>query len=472
MPGFLKTSHVGFVVCCVFLAFAAPVDGATFTVNTTTDLGDSNPGDGVCSASGVFCTLRAAFEESNALGGSNRIILPEGTYVLTLDWITVFYDVDLEGAGAASCIVDGNGSSSVFRVWTLATLRASGLTVQNGMAGIVGGGFDVHASTLILEDVVVRNNSAPYTGFGAGISNQNGTVTITRSTLSGNVANREGGAIWSNGDLTVVETEITGNTADVGGGLVANGTTVLTDVIISANAANGYYSTDRWQGGGGMFSNSQTVTLERATFENNTSKIGGGIHFEGTELTITNTTFTNNGGSLGGGAIHVSDTIQHNLNLTNVTIAGNHDSGLGGGALSLGTTNTTVAIANTIIADNGSNQCDSSSQIVSFGHNLETTNTCGLNATGDQVNTPAGLATIAANGGFTRTMALQPGSAAIDAGNDIGAPTTDQRGVGRPQDGDDDGTATSDIGAFEVEQPLFADGFETGNTFMWSGWVP
>ena len=470
MPGFLKTSHVGFVVCCVFLAFAAPVDGATFTVNTTTDLGDSNPGDGVCSATGVFCTLRAAIEESNALGGSNTIVLPGGTYILTLGQLNTQNEIDLQGAGTTTCVVDGNASSRVFDVLSFATLRASGLTVQNGTANWAGGGFWIQpVANLILEDAVVSNNSATYSG--AGIANE-GALSITRSTLSGNVSGERGGAIWSNGDLTVVETEITGNTADVGGGLVANGTTVLTDVIISANTANGYYSTDRWQGGGGMFSNSQTVTLERATFENNTSKIGGGIHFEGTELTITNTTFTNNGGSLGGGAIHVSDTIQHNLNLTNVTIAGNHDSGLGGGALSLGTTNTTVAIANTIIADNGSNQCDSSSQIVSFGHNLETTNTCGLNATGDQVNTPAGLATIAANGGFTRTMALQPGSAAIDAGNDIGAPTTDQRGVGRPQDGDDDGTATSDIGAFEVEQPLFADGFETGDTFMWSGWVP
>ena len=35
------------------------------------------------------------------------------------------------------------------------------------------------------------------------------------------------------------------------------------------------------------------------------------------------------------------------------------------------------------------------------------------------------------------------------AGNNTGAPATDQRGFARPQDGDGDGTATVDIGAVE-----------------------
>ncbi len=472
MSGISKASHGGFLVCCVLLAFTTPVGGATFNVNSATDLSDSNPGDGVCSASGVFCTLRAAIEESNALGGSNVIILPEGTYLLTLGELEVLTDIDLQGAGAASCVVDGNNSSRVFNVDSF-TMRASGLTVQNGNANNYGGGgFRIAPSTatLILEDAVVRNNST--VSGGAGIMNE-GTLSITRTILSGNASPSGGGAIWSVGTLTVFATEITGNTSSggYGGGLLLGGSTELTDVTISGNTAAGYFWVDRWLGGGGIFSTT-LVTLERVTLEDNFAKIGGGIHFEGTNLTITNSTFTNNGGSLGGGAIHVSDTNHHNLNLTNVTIAGNLDSGLGGGAISLGTTPATVAIANTIIADNGADQCDSNSQIVSFGHNLETTDTCGLNAAGDQVNTPSGLAAIADNGGFTRTMALLPGSAAIDTGNEIGAPATDQRGVSRPQDGDDNGTATSDIGAFEVENPLFTDGFETGDTFMWSGWVP
>ena len=76
-------------------------------------------------------------------------------------------------------------------------------------------------------------------------------------------------------------------------------------------------------------------------------------------------------------------------------------------------------------------------------------------------------------GGATPTMALQVGSPAIDAGGSVGCLATDQRGVVRPIDGDDDGTATCDIGAFEFQpMVIFADGFESGDTSGWSVTVP
>jgi hypothetical protein len=59
------------------------------------------------------------------------------------------------------------------------------------------------------------------------------------------------------------------------------------------------------------------------------------------------------------------------------------------------------------------------------------------------------LAALADNGGPTWTHALLPGSPAIDAGNNTAAPSTDQRGNRRPRDGDGDGVAVVDVGAFE-----------------------
>ncbi len=63
-------------------------------------------------------------------------------------------------------------------------------------------------------------------------------------------------------------------------------------------------------------------------------------------------------------------------------------------------------------------------------------------AGGDSFTDPK-LGPLADNGGPTLTMALLPGSPAIDAGNTSLAPTTDQRGFPRPA-----GLA-ADIGAFE-----------------------
>jgi hypothetical protein len=58
------------------------------------------------------------------------------------------------------------------------------------------------------------------------------------------------------------------------------------------------------------------------------------------------------------------------------------------------------------------------------------------------------LGPLANNGGPTFTHALLPGSPALDALTES-CPVTDQRGVARPYDGDGDGVALCDIGAFE-----------------------
>ena len=65
---------------------------------------------------------------------------------------------------------------------------------------------------------------------------------------------------------------------------------------------------------------------------------------------------------------------------------------------------------------------------------------------------PAGPAD---HGGPTQTIALQPGSPAIDlvTPGDPSCPATDQRGVARPIDGDDDGTPACDAGAYEAPRP-------------------
>lgn len=156
------------------------------------------------------------------------------------------------------------------------------------------------------------------------------------------------------------------------------------------------------------------------------------------------------------------------LNLNNDTISGNQIQELAGfdGAAGVSNYNGTVQIHNTIIAKNnatlstvpGSNlfETDVSGNFTRLGYNLigiVDNKTTGFinNQNGDQVGTinnpldpKLGVLKINDSGAMA-TMALLLGSSAIDAGdpNMANNPTTDQRGVTRPQG------AIADIGAFE-----------------------
>lgn len=57
------------------------------------------------------------------------------------------------------------------------------------------------------------------------------------------------------------------------------------------------------------------------------------------------------------------------------------------------------------------------------------------------------------NGGDTNTQALLVGSPAIDSGSNTTCPSTDQRGVLRSIDGDNNGSIVCDLGAYEFGPP-------------------
>ena len=176
-------------------------------------------------------------------------------------------------------------------------------------------------------------------------------------------------------------------------------------------------------------------------------------------MTLTNSTVSGNTVSCtasghsclaSGGGIH--NNIIGTLTLTNSTVSGNTVSGgsnTSGGGLS-NPSGGTVTLLSTIVALNAPSDCFGT--ITSNGFNLDSDNTCGLAGTGDKpgVSNPL-LGPLANNGGPTQTHALLPGSPAIDAvTSGCPPPGTDQRGVSRPQDGDLDGTALCDIGAYEL----------------------
>ncbi len=195
--------------------------------------------------------------------------------------------------------------------------------------------------------------------------------------------------------------------------------------------------------GGAIFNDSGTVTVQNSTFFNNsvTRGVGGSDQFGG----------IGDNGADGGGAIfsrNGSTAVQ------DVTISGNQATGAGGGIVVVndGAT-TTLILQNTIIANNGNQECivqgtvATSSSGVNSAANLIVNNSA---TSGSQH--PCPQATVTSDPkldllkpnlpGDTPTMALLSGSPAIGAADSGTSLSTDQRGVTRK--------ATPDIGAYET----------------------
>jgi hypothetical protein len=108
-----------------------------------------------------------------------------------------------------------------------------------------------------------------------------------------------------------------------------------------------------------------------------------------------------------------------------------------------------MTMYSSIIASNGTD-CNLGGTFTDAGWNIDSDNTCGLADFTDKPNIDPMLGSLQDNGGPTFTHALLAGSPAIDTGDNVGCQATDQRGNSRPSDGNGDGTAVCDIGAFEV----------------------
>ena len=329
------------------LLVGPPPVHAAFIVNHTADVGDDNPGDGICDTGAGNCTLRAAIQETNALPGADSITLPAGTYALTIPGrledaaasgdLDITDDLTISGAGAASTIVDG-ALDRVFDIKGSSVVRITGVTIRNGNdeltvdggAAAINGGGILNEGTLALTDSTVSSNNASdgggifnvgtltltnsavsfnavdnFFGDGGGIYNSGGTLSLKNSTVSGNTAGQEGGGIYSFGDvatLTLTDNSIVkDNSARIEGGGIysAFGTISLTDTTVHGNIALG-------TNGGGIVNRSEvdgiprgsgpdpTLTLIGSTVSfNEAAADGGGIWNSGTTI-LTNSAVANN----------------------------------------------------------------------------------------------------------------------------------------------------------------------------------
>ena len=391
---------------------------ATLTVSTTDDqledignvINDCSLREAIVSVNegkNMFgCTAVGTF------GSNDRIVLPAGTYALKhlssfapdqdVGNLNIHRAVSITGAGASSTIIDGTAvqrdgpCGGVLRVDdgndnTTLTVALSNLTIQQGLAGLVGGGGSCphtivggqnagggiyNREALTLLRVTVRDNEAE-DGSGGGIFSD-GRLELLDSTVSGNVAGEAGGGVLNffGGELLIEQSTVSGNASlqagvEYAGGVHNLGATTLRTSTISGNTTGA-------RGGGivnGQGSGPMTILFSTISGNGAPDFSGGGIlQSSDSTLTIMNSTISGNTtGASGGGIFAESGVVAlSNVTLTNNTADGGAGPGLGGGLRAVDSAD--VRVENSLIASNrdasGTAHPDCSGSFDSFGFNL------------------------------------------------------------------------------------------------------
>jgi hypothetical protein len=301
--------------------------------------------------------------------------------------------------------------------------------------------------TIIGNDSVIERDAAAL-AFRIFYIASNGNLTLRSLTVKGGSAQRfpsalpdsGGGGLYNNGGtLTLDHVTLTNNRANISGGGLFNssgGIVTLTYSTVSANVAE--------SSGGGLANSSSpdqssVMVIENSLVYRNQAETGGGVTTRGLSITnLINSTVSGNSASAFFGGSGLESIVSSTVTLLHSTVADNWSIG-GAGAVAVANDSRVIS-ANSIVADNVGGDCNG--DIIDTGHNWFEDSTCGRAGNGDPALDP-----LAYNGGPTQTHALLSSSGAIDAAGDCTALpigiSIDQRGVTRPQ------RFACDIGAYE-----------------------
>jgi len=382
---------------------------ATFTVDTTTDSVDTNPGDGTCS-DGSACSLRAAVMEANALSGEDTIefdpSLAGNPIELTIGGLDESYDatdpanpvvVDTPDASVGDLditdtvaitgldpdaiddthIVWASDATTPDRIFQIqATTASISATIENLAIGDGrvasedipdtnfefrrrGGALAIGVGASIV-DTTVSGGDVPEDPGGeegeAGVD----AVTLQRILVHDSSAGGDAGGIYNGAPLTLLESVISGNTSSAnGGGLYNDAGALVRDTLIGSAAdlphvsdSTLYANGNNAENGGGVFDTGfHTTRIEQSAVNGNSAIGGGGIAARSlVAVDIENSTVSGNTATDVGGGI----TTNGSVNLLNATVVNNSATtdapGGGAGLNSFG--DGTYSFGNTIIAGN------------------------------------------------------------------------------------------------------------------------
>lgn len=310
-----------------------------FLVDTISDLDDGDYSVGNLS-------LREAIKLANAASTTDTIFFDAslaGQTITLGSELTITDDLIMTGLGADQLTISGNNNTRIFNINngqadTFIDVEISGLTLTKGSAR--QGGAIYNYENISLTDTLITENSA--SNEGAAIYSGQGSVTMSGSRLSVNIADRGAGIFAINSILTLDTSTFSGNTVTRDGAAIYNifyipypelNPSTITECTFVENTAAG--------NGGGVYNSGGIINVSDSTFSEHQAVLGGGIYSKSNghsgNISIINSTFSDNTEVESGGGIYV-DGIGLSVegsHFTGNAAIGESTTGRGGGIYSI-----------------------------------------------------------------------------------------------------------------------------------------
>lgn len=412
-------AHDGWTWCTAFTDLQDALDLANFNVVIKVAAGSYTPDRGTGSRNGTFRLENdIAIEGGYAgCGFPNPEDRDYQTYetILNGDIDNTVNDFD----GNSFHVVTGSNTNS--------TAILEGFTIKYGYAhsgASEGGGVFIVSGSPTISNCTIESNSAHL--YGGGVYVRNGSPTIWNCTIKLNKVNSQGGGLYKDGnvDISISDCIFESNSAiNGGGGLFATGGDLdITDCTFFDNSGG--------SGGGASISSVNTHIL-RSEFVSNSTRgsNGGGLSIGTGNVTIDTCVFHSNSAATGGGIISSSGTVAVN-GCTIVNNTANSGQGVSGGTFNISSS----------ILWNGPSEIGGGSINIDYSNVLG-----GWPGTDNIFAQPMFVDSL--NDDYRLTSA----SPCVDTG-DPDFPSSilkDLDGNDRVLDGNDDGEAIVDMGAYE-----------------------
>lgn len=329
----MKRLLLPLLACTSSLGFATE-----FTVNSTMDMVDINPGDGICQAENDLCTLRAAVMEANETEALDTIVLPQGDYVLGLAGLDedesasgdldILHPLTITAAGSEVSTIGGAKQHRLFHVSSTASLALSGVTLNEGSADI--GSAIYNQGSVELSNCIVANNIFSKTASIFGTDSSNISINNCHFDSNEQVDQASGYNYYASAIELREKTEARITNTTFSSTLAANGSYVIklgdfsTVIGTQLNFSN-YQVRGLISATDGQYNNNLTFsTISLSNVKANDTSASEGL-FRASTVELDGADISN----VNGLVIRASSAFLSNSNIANVTNTGTNAKGFG-----------------------------------------------------------------------------------------------------------------------------------------------